>query len=54
MTSMRCFCYDTAGVQAMYMTPELRHGLYSVDPRDIGADEYESCEASDRDNEKAR
>lgn len=29
-------CYLNALIQAMYMTPELRHGLYALDPRDLG------------------
>ncbi len=36
------------------MTPELRHGLYAVDPKDLGGDKYEAEREQDRENEKAR
>ena len=29
-------CYLNSLIQAMYMTPELRFGLFSVDPKDLG------------------
>lgn len=43
-----------AFTQAIYMTPELRHGLYAVDPKDLGGDKYEAEREQDRENEKAR
>lgn len=36
------------------MTPELRHGLYSVNPKDIGEDAYEKDAQEDKDKEKAK
>lgn len=36
------------------MTPELRHGLYAVDPKELGGDKYEAEREQDRENEKAR
>lgn len=36
------------------MTPELRHGLYAVDPKDLGGDKYEAEREQDRENEKTR
>ena len=27
------------------MTPELRHGLYAVDPKELGRDDYEMVES---------
>eukprot|EP00752_Nemacystus_decipiens_P001274 g1270.t1 len=47
-------CYLNALLQAIYMTPELRHGLYAVDPKDLGGDKYEAEREQDRENEKAR
>lgn len=29
-------CYLNSLLQAMYMTPELRAGLFSIDPNDLG------------------
>lgn len=37
-------CYLNSLIQALYMTPEMRMGLYSVDPQTLGVDslgEYE-------------
>ncbi len=31
-------CYLNSLIQAMYMTPELKFGLYSIDPMELGAD----------------
>lgn len=36
------------------MTPELRHGLYSVNPKDIGEESYERDAQNDVNKEKAR
>ncbi|CAN0015052.1 unnamed protein product, partial [Ectocarpus fasciculatus] len=47
-------CYLNALLQAIYMTPELRHGLYAVDPKDLGGEKYEAEREQDRENEKAR
>jgi ubiquitin C-terminal hydrolase len=29
-------CYLNSLIQAMYMTPELRNGLFAIDPGDLG------------------
>eukprot|EP01041_Mallomonas_annulata_P014519 gene14519-30909_t len=34
-------CYLNSLIQAMYMTPELRRGLYHIDPNEIGVRELE-------------
>lgn len=36
------------------MTPELRHGLYAVDPKELGGDRYDQEREKDREKEKAR
>ncbi|CAN0457723.1 unnamed protein product, partial [Ascophyllum nodosum] len=36
------------------MTPELRHGLYAVNPKELGQDEYEMVEDRAKMEEKAR
>ena len=41
-------------VKALYMTPELRHGLYAVDPKELGREDYEELQELNRDKEKAR
>ena len=41
-------CYLNSLIQSMYMTPELRHGLFGIDPADLGVqfiDEEEAEEA---------
>ena len=38
-------CYLNSLIQAMYMTPELRFGLYSVNPTELGADIVRSSPA---------
>ncbi|CAM9437789.1 unnamed protein product [Choristocarpus tenellus] len=47
-------CYLNALLQAMYMTPELRHGLYAVDPRELGGDWYEQEGAKEKEKAKTR
>ena len=40
--------------KVLYMTPELRHGLYAVNPKELGQDEYEMVEDRAKMEEKAR
>ena len=44
-------CYLNALIQAFYMTPELRKGLFDVDPEELGLHEYIEQERSE--NSKA-
>ena len=46
--SVLCF------VKTIYMTPELRHGLYAVDPKELGGEKYEAEREQDREKAKAR
>jgi hypothetical protein len=39
-------CYLNSLLQAMYMTPELRRGLYAIDPEELGLSVQEAQEAS--------
>lgn len=41
-------------VKTIYMTPELRHGLYAVDPKELGGEKYEAEREQDREKAKAR
>lgn len=36
------------------MTPELRHGLYSINPKEIGEEAYEQDALKDKNKEKAK
>ncbi|RYH28760.1 hypothetical protein EON65_11020 [archaeon] len=36
-------CYLNSLLQTMYMTPELRAGILSVDPYELGLDLVSSC-----------
>lgn len=36
-------CYLNSLIQAMYMTPELRFGLFNVDPKELGVQSLGSC-----------
>ncbi len=33
-------CYLNSLIQALYMTPELRHGLFKIDPVNLGVLQY--------------
>jgi Ubiquitin carboxyl-terminal hydrolase len=39
-------CYLNSLLQAMYMTPELRRGLYAIDPEELGLSAQEALEAA--------
>ena len=40
--------------KVLYMTPELRHGLYAVNPKELGRDHYEMMEDRAKMEEEAR
>jgi Ubiquitin carboxyl-terminal hydrolase len=46
-------CYLNSLLQTLYMTPELRHGLYAVDPEHLGLRGHEEEAERDREREKA-
>ncbi len=38
LTNQGATCYLNSLIQAMYMTPELRFSMFSIDPAELGVD----------------